>query len=311
MESFSWFKMEPYKFYNDTFELTSSEVGVYTRIIMLIYGTHNKLKDTPSMGNRLNLTEKDLPWSEYKHTLLEGGFIYLDDGFIRNEKCDEVIAGLIKSSKSAQKAAKARWDKQPTDNIEENATALRPNKSPHMQTRQDKTRIDKNRQDKTRAEAREEDAVCVVKDVLEKERLIEATAGCLKIAAEDKTEPIQELMDKGYSFENEILPAIRAAARTKGKGEISTLKYFIPAIQAFRSENNTEPSKPLDVSAIKDDAWHRTVKFYRQWVDMTEEGLHPQDWMKWNTSLGPRPGEKGCKAPKKILEQFKFGEKPE
>lgn len=109
------------------------------------------------------------------------------------------------------------------------------------------------------------------------------------------TGPIDALIDEGYDLERQILPVIRAAA-AKGR-TWTTWRYFVAAI---REQNDVgEPAlprsaeAPTTMSAADKESGERAI--LRRW----KESPHT-----WPASMGPRPGENGCRISPKILAEF-------
>jgi len=91
--------------------------------------------------------------------------------------------------------------------------------------------------------------------------------------------PIMDLIGLGFDLESDILPVIRE----KAKPEISSWKYFIPAIRQRREERTA--AKPAPVAQQED--WAGRLKVWRQGT--------------WAPAWGPKPGERNCRVPPELL----------
>ncbi len=94
--------------------------------------------------------------------------------------------------------------------------------------------------------------------------------------------PILGLIDAGYDLRADILPPMRA----KPNPRASAWTYFVPQIQeaAERRSAVSSVSKP----AARETDWQSwCAAFFASGT--------------WNNTLGPRPGEPGCKAPADVI----------
>ena len=93
--------------------------------------------------------------------------------------------------------------------------------------------------------------------------------------------PILALLDRSYSLEADILPAIRDKCR--GGWKPRTWGYFTDLIVERAAARNSIPAK----QAAPDEDWPGRMKV---WAEGT-----------WVHGWGPKPGEPGCRVPAQFL----------
>lgn len=98
--------------------------------------------------------------------------------------------------------------------------------------------------------------------------------------------PILGLIEAGYSLENDILPVIRSKAATGFKPR--TWGYYVDAVRSTGDRRKAIASDPKPADRQID--WAGWCKAF------FDSGT-------WKNTLGPRPGDPGCKAPPEIVEQ--------
>lgn len=95
--------------------------------------------------------------------------------------------------------------------------------------------------------------------------------------------PITDLTAKGYDLDADILPVIREKARP----DIASWKFYATIIVERVASKNAIPQKP---SAPVED-WSGRIAAWNQ--DRT-----------WIHAWGPKPGERGCRVPRDLLERI-------
>lgn len=96
-----------------------------------------------------------------------------------------------------------------------------------------------------------------------------------------KIHPVVALIEKGYSLEADILPVIRDKARNK---TFSTWGYFTGAIIEAAAAKSAIPARqqPTEPWPERIEAW----------------AVDPSSWIH---AWGPKPDERGCRAPAELL----------
>jgi len=93
--------------------------------------------------------------------------------------------------------------------------------------------------------------------------------------------PIINLMDRGYDLDRDILPVIRAKSRNK---TFNSWRFFVDAVVDAASQKQSIPA----ISAAPAIDWPGWIAVW------AESGT-------WSPAIGPKPGEKGCRAPPELL----------
>jgi len=110
-----------------------------------------------------------------------------------------------------------------------------------------------------------------------------AAAGDHPVALESRISPIWQLVKKGYDFQTEIEPAIKALVAKTPKGEIRSWHYFVKAIERERSERPSAPPASTPEAPWPDRL--ATARQRKQW---------PKKW-------GPPPNQPGCEVPAELV----------
>lgn len=98
-----------------------------------------------------------------------------------------------------------------------------------------------------------------------------------------RIEGIRAMIDKGYSLESDILPVIRDRSRN---ATFTSWNYFTQAIieaAAAKSAIPQRPAAPSEDWAGRMAAWHQDATWIHAW--------------------GPKPGERGCRVPRELIER--------
>jgi hypothetical protein len=113
--------------------------------------------------------------------------------------------------------------------------------------------------------------------------------------------PVLGLLDAGYSLEQDILPIMRAKAKSNGAAKASSWAYFVPAIQDAHGRREAAAAVPR--------AAHNDGRMPRLLAGETEEQRFRRMWGHWKRGLwpmgwGPQPGFGGCQIPRELIAQW-------
>lgn len=181
-------------------------------------------------------------------------------------------------AQKGRKAANKRWS-QPSDDVEQSEEPNgSPNGLPTTQKPEARSQIVKEpiAQQITNAAPAPMlfDALCIAAG-LDPQRL--PHPNLLKIS------PISDLLGRGYSLDEDVLPVLRdlAAAGTSFNG----WSYVVPIVIDRTAKRNAIPTKP-QAPAVD---WQTRLNAWRE---------DPSNWI---PGWGPKPDERGCRAPGELL----------
>ena len=101
--------------------------------------------------------------------------------------------------------------------------------------------------------------------------------------------PILTAIDRGWSLETDILPALSAAAGRGKRGR--TWSYYLPAMQDAKARNDAIQHKPAATKISSDEGWRNKLRRF------LETGFWLADW-------GGKPGHRHCEVPARLLKEF-------
>jgi hypothetical protein len=95
----------------------------------MLWSTDGVLKDDPILiSRRLGITTR--PWNRIRDSLIESGKIYIEDGFIFNDKLKVTLKFVQNKSETSRKSAEKRWSKslKQKKTVDANAHAIKDTK---------------------------------------------------------------------------------------------------------------------------------------------------------------------------------------
>jgi hypothetical protein len=109
--------------------------------------------------------------------------------------------------------------------------------------------------------------------------------------------PILGLLEAGADLDGDILPVLRAKAKTGHK--VRSWAFYVGAIEdavKARRATGAIPIGPAKPTGTTDEQWETVVARHR---------TQPSKWH--YRTFGPAPGEHGCRAPPDILAAYGYG----
>lgn len=184
-------------------------------------------------------------------------------------------------AQKGRKAANKRWS-QVSDDVEQSDAPIgSPNGPPITQKPETRVQIEHKLQAQHPLPAAPKDKYDLMLD-----RLLEAN-GNSGFRAEKAPglmvmAPILGLIDAGYDFEADILPAVRAKANPSAR----SWNFFVGIVRDFAASRQAAASQPKPAAQSFD--WRAAVELFH--ADGT-----------WIHGWGPKPGEPGCRVPAEFL----------
>lgn len=89
-----WYKRDPSAALNGMMELSLEERGAYNTVLDLIYSRDGKLPDDDRFISGWMMVDVRV-WKRIKATLISRKKLYVEDGFIRNERADVEVAEAL------------------------------------------------------------------------------------------------------------------------------------------------------------------------------------------------------------------------
>ena len=214
MTEIKWYKRDPKAALEGMAELTLEECGAYNIVLDLIYRNGGKLLDDDRFICGWMRCDMRI-WRRIKNRLLERQKVYIEDGFLRNKKADEVVAkalakgltnrelNIIKGRKSGEVRRKNKELNEPEH--EPNANRKRTDIKKKEDRKEEESKDDRN------------DAVSAAPEFFRYEgkiiRLTEKDFDAWKSEFGLDDRPLADLLDERDDFLQRLEPADRRRAR--------------------------------------------------------------------------------------------------